>query len=177
MAKKRDLEKEEIELVEHIRKECYKLYRKNTRGNDDWTKGVKKVFKSVSEIFGFTNRITSDPREFLWDVTWTYEIGKAWGLKLCAEIEWNGADHALYDFRKLTFSTSELKIMIFDMEWIMDDVNNTYINLYRKKLDDMLAVIPTFESQKYLFIGVRSILDREKDYTEKEVIEYFACTS
>ena len=93
----------------------------------------------------------------MWDISWVcpkdIQPISPFSLKLACEIEWNGKQCAIIDFRKLVVCTAENVIMIFDKE---------KSNRYLKKAQEMVDIIPDGVKKKYLLIGVKSNHDQRK---------------
>ena len=62
--------------------------------------------------------LSTDGCEFLLDLIWYSETG---GIEMGAECEWMGADDVYYDFRKLVYVKSTLKILVY---WVSRDVDD-----------------------------------------------------
>jgi hypothetical protein len=173
---KRNLIDWEQNLVDDLEKKALEIWSNEQLrwSNEIWT----KEFKNILGIHAFRNncfcRMSNQGGEFLWDVSWLKSEDNTpvtpFELILSCEIEWNGGDEAIIDFRKLVVSTAPYLVIIFDKEWHRDGGDR-----YNKKIDAMKKIIPSGTGKKFLFIGIKSSAEnntnsRILDHEELEVL-------
>jgi hypothetical protein len=132
------------------------------KSNKEWTTTFKKVFHDLRP-HGHICRSSKNAGEFLWDISWIktdddFRKNK-FELFLPCEIEWNGDDATLTDFKKLLVSKAEYLVMVFDMEWNKKKKENRF----EEKVKQMLDMTVLSEGQKLLLLGVKSIYDKPND--------------
>lgn len=178
MATQRALTWLEHELYFALRQEA-KILRAQNAPNAEWTDRICRVFKQIAQKNGYVQWHKGNPRELLWDITWTSgststnERKEKWNPVLSCEIEWNDGGVALQNFRKLPLSAAPYKILIFNREWIGSKGSKKERGI--EKLNEMLDVIPQ-KGKNYLFFIVKSNNDKRPNM-KVPIISYHAYIS
>ena len=143
----RNLDAIEVQLCDDLKLRAEALYKAGvTSSNTPWTSEFKKSFQILAGN-NYTPFGCGDHRELLWDIALVSGSGETpWSLKLACEMEWNSGTAALEDFRKLTLSNAEYRVIIFDSE-----VNH---RKFESKVSDFRASTPQGDNSKYLAIGI-----------------------
>ena len=85
-------------------------------GPRGWTRKVLTTLCELGRELDYTAWATSDPKEWLYDVSWSKchrTHGRLLSVPMVAECEWGEWEEIMYDFEKLLLARAAVRVMVY----------------------------------------------------------------
>lgn len=113
----------------------------------EWTTNLKRLFAAMGRSHGFETRSSESNREFLFDLVWINR--ETHRMELALEAEWKRPGDVEYDFNKLLYAKSSIKLLISDL-WIDAQLDD----LHRRAQAELLKFKDHRAGEHYLFLNL-----------------------